>query len=66
MWIGTHAGGIWHWTTYSYSNLNNGAGNTNVHNNMLHKNRIMSWHFIYYGYSRAERKAHIYVKCRSD
>lgn len=49
-----------HFTTYSYANLN-GAGNPNVHQNIpstLHK----QWHYIYYGYSRIQRKAYGYIK----
>lgn len=30
VWVGTPAGGILHFTTYNYANLNNGAGNANV------------------------------------
>jgi hypothetical protein len=30
--------------------------------NIPHKNQHVKWHFIYFGYSRAQRKARAYVK----
>ena len=66
MWLGQAAGGVLHFTTYNYQNLNNGAGLANVIYNVNHKNRHLAWHFIYYGYSRTERKIRGYVKFRTD
>jgi hypothetical protein len=40
----------------------NGNGNANYNKNIPHKNRHLNWHFIYFGYSRDERKARVYVK----
>lgn len=61
MWLGQAAGGILHFTTYNYQNLNNGAGLTNVIYNVNHRNRHLAWHFVYYGYSRTERKIRGFV-----
>lgn len=59
-------GGIHHFTTYTYANLVNGAGNTNVWYNVPVNNRHLAWHFVYFGYSRSERKTYSYIKYRSD
>jgi hypothetical protein len=40
----------------------NGNGNPNVHQSVKYQNDLTSWHFIYFGYSRAERKAFGFVK----
>ena len=64
-WVGTPGGGILHFPTYTYTNLN-GAGNANVVKNVDHKDRHHKWHFIYYAYSRKDRKARVYVKFSDD
>jgi hypothetical protein len=64
-WVGTAAGGILHMPTYTFTNLN-GGGNVNYVKNIGHKNRIVAWHFIYYGYSRSQSKARVYVKFLND
>jgi hypothetical protein len=40
----------------------NGNGNANLVKNVPHKNRHFSWHFVFFGYSRPERKARVFVK----
>jgi hypothetical protein len=50
-----------HFPTYTYTDLN-GNGNANYVKQFAHKNRHTSWHFIYFAYSRADRKARVYVK----
>ena len=61
LWTGSKYNGILHFITYSYKNLNNGAGNPNVIKNVEHEDRHLSWYFVYYGYSRIERKTHGYI-----
>lgn len=57
-WLGN---GILHFPTYTYVNMN-GAGNANFHKNIDHKGRHQKWFFVYFGYSKKERLANIYVK----
>jgi hypothetical protein len=52
---------FYHATTYGYTNMN-GAGNANVLQNYQHQNQITGWHFIYFGYSKAERRAFAYFQ----
>lgn len=59
-WVGKDDG-VLHFPTYTYRNMN-GEGNANYFQNIVHKNRIMSWHFIYFGYTRSLRKARSVVK----
>jgi len=40
----------------------NGAGNVNLVQNVVHKNRINNWFFVYYGYSKTDKHAYVYVK----
>lgn len=40
----------------------NGAGNANLHQNINHKDRHTEWFFVYFGYSKKDAKAYIYVK----
>jgi hypothetical protein len=61
MWIGTAAGGILHFPTYTYTNMN-GAGNTNFVKNIAHKGKFVRWFFVYFGYSKKVSKAYIHVK----
>jgi hypothetical protein len=60
-WVGTAEGGILHFPTYTYTDLN-GNGNANVVRNVAHKNRHLTWHFIYFGYTKNEKKARVLVK----
>ncbi|CAD8140693.1 unnamed protein product [Paramecium octaurelia] len=60
-WIGTAQGGIFHFPTYTYTNMN-GAGNPNMVSNIVHKNRHLEWFFVYFGYSKNERKGFVGVK----
>ena len=64
-WVGTPQGGIISAPTYSYTNLN-GAGNANVVHNLEHKNRHLQWHFVYFAYSRKERKARLFIKFKDS
>lgn len=52
---------FYHFTTYTYVNLN-GAGNANVIVNINHGQMHSQWHFMYFGYSKALKKAYIYIK----
>ena len=60
-WVGTAEGGILHFPTYTYTDLN-GNGNANYFKNIPHKNRHVNWHFVYFAYSNQDRKARVYVK----
>jgi len=60
-WVGTAENGILHFPTYTYTDMN-GNGNANLVKNIQHKNRHFTWHFVWFGYSRVERKARAYVK----
>lgn len=61
LWLGAQEGGIYHFPTYTYSNMN-GGGNANYFKNLAHKNRHTKWHFVYYGYSKKDSTAYAYVK----
>jgi len=60
-WIGTADGGIIHFPTYSYTSMN-GEGHPNLVNNIPHKNRINNWFFVYFGYSKNEKKGFVGVR----
>lgn len=64
-WVGTQDKGILLFPTYSYSNLE-GAGDSNVAKQIPHENRHLAWFFVYFGYSRSERRARVYVKFHED
>lgn len=64
MWVGTGLGGILHFATYDYTNIY-GAGNVNSVQNILYKNDLPRWHFVYFGYSKPERKAFSAVEFRT-
>lgn len=59
--MGTPDGGILHFPTYSYANMN-GAGNTNAFKNIAHKNKHIEWFFVYFGYDKELAAASAYVK----
>ena len=40
-------------------------GNPNIIQNIKHEERHLKWHFVYFGYSRIERKAFAYVQFAS-
>lgn len=61
LWVGTPEGGILHFPTYTYSNMN-GAGNANLYKNIAHKERHLEWFYVYYGYQKSSSKAYAYVK----
>lgn len=61
LWLGRGAGGIYHYSTYSYTNLN-GAGRSNWPQNVRHFGRHVKWHYVYFGYSKTDKKAFAYVK----
>jgi hypothetical protein len=50
-WVGTSEGGIYHFPTYTYTNMV-GGGNSNYWKNIPHKGRHTEWHFVYFGYSK--------------
>jgi hypothetical protein len=56
VWLGSGDGGIYAFATYSYNDLV-GNGNPNVYKNVKYGEDHKKWHFIYFGYSRKERKA---------
>lgn len=39
-----------------------GGGNNNYWKNIVHKNRIREWFFVYFGYSKTKAQANVYVK----
>lgn len=49
-WVGTAEGGILHFPTYTYTDLN-GNGNPNYFKNIKDNDRHFGWHFIHFGYS---------------
>lgn len=51
LWLGTAEGGILHFPTYTYSNMN-GGGNANLVKNIVHKNRHLEWFYVYFGYHK--------------
>jgi hypothetical protein len=53
--------GIYSFSTYTYTNLV-GAGNPNVYKNIKYGEDIAKWHFIYFGYTRKDRRAFAYVQ----
>lgn len=65
MWVGNSGGGILHFPTYSYVNMN-GAGNANLVQNIVHKDRHTEWFFVYYGYTKTDRTAYAFVKWRES
>jgi len=46
--------------TYNYQNLN-GQGNANLFKNVQYKAELTEWHYIYFAYSRKDRRAYGYV-----
>lgn len=38
------------------------AGNANLVSNIQHKNRVFDWFFVYFGYSKNEKKAFVAVR----
>lgn len=44
----------------------NGKSDVNSGNQFATGGLHMNWHYLYYGYSRIERKAHGYIKYTSD
>jgi hypothetical protein len=59
--IGTAAGGIIHFTTYTYVNIHAG-GNVNVVQNVPYESDLTRWHYIYYGYSKPEKEAYAFIE----
>jgi hypothetical protein len=61
VWVGSGDGGVYSFATYSYTNLN-GQGNPNIYQSVKYQNDLTEWHFVYFGYTRKDRKAAGYVK----
>ncbi|CAD8155184.1 unnamed protein product [Paramecium octaurelia] len=59
-WLGKPKGGQIHFSTYSYANMK-GSGNPNAHQYVQHQDQHLHWHFVYFGYSREQRKAYAQV-----
>jgi len=53
-----------HFATYSYANIF-GGGNVNSIQNIFYKNDLPKWHFVYFGYSKAEKMAYAKVEFKS-
>lgn len=64
MWVGNSNGGILHFATYTYANIF-GGGTVNSVQNINYGNDLNKWHYIYFGYSRAQRLAHSLVEFRT-
>lgn len=62
LWLGK-ADSAYYFTTYSYTDMN-GAGNANIHKNAKQGAGVSKWHFIYFGYSKKEKKAVGYYKTK--
>jgi hypothetical protein len=43
----------------------NAAGNANIYTNINHAGLIQAWHFIYFGYSKAQKRAYFTTFLRS-
>jgi hypothetical protein len=41
------------------------AGNANVYQNVQHQGIIVAWHFVYFGYSKAQSKAVLFTEFKS-
>lgn len=67
MWLGSIEGGVLHFSTYSYKNIN-GEGKPNQFRNVNYKSDHIKWHFVYFGYSRLRRQAaaKVIFKSRSE
>ena len=60
MTIFANKNAYYHATTYRYTNLQ-GAGESNVVQNVQHQNLINVWHFVYFGYSRVNSRAFLFI-----
>jgi hypothetical protein len=52
--------GVYALATYTYTNLN-AAGNPNVFKLVRYNKDLTEWHFIYFAYTRKERRAFGYI-----
>jgi hypothetical protein len=43
----------------------NGAGDANINQNMVHQGYNQDWHFVYFGYSKAEQRAFAWISWRN-
>lgn len=60
LWSSPGSDGIYAFATYTYTNMN-GAGEPNAHKAVPYKNQLSEWHFVFFAYSRTERKASGYI-----
>ncbi|CAD8058815.1 unnamed protein product [Paramecium sonneborni] len=60
MWLGSIEGGVLHFPTYSYDDINT-KSNPNYYQNIKHNQRHLEWFYIYFGYQRTTRLAQIQV-----
>lgn len=60
LWLGSNV--HLHWTTYTYTDLNGNGQPLTSGADFQTGGQHFNWHFVYYGYSRTERKAYAYVK----
>lgn len=60
VWLGAGDGGIYTFATYSYTDMV-GSGNPNLYKNVRYGDQLERWQFIYFGYSRKERKAAAFI-----
>lgn len=57
-------GGFYHFPTYTYTNMN-GGGNANQVQNIQHNQEVTTWHFVYFAYSKLERRAFVNLVLKS-
>jgi hypothetical protein len=57
LWVGD---GIYAFATYTYNDMN-GRGNPNVYKSVKYGEQLPEWHFVYFAYTRKQRKAYGYV-----
>jgi hypothetical protein len=57
-------GQFYHCPTYTYVNMNAG-GNANSVQNLAHQGLNVQWHFVYFGYSKSEKRAFVNVVLKS-
>ena len=61
VFVGDTEGGVLAFDTYTYTNLN-GAGNPNLFKTVKYGDGLTKWHFIYFGYTRKQKRAAGFVQ----
>jgi hypothetical protein len=56
---------VYYFSTYTYTDLN-GNGNPDIHQGAPYTYYLPLWHFIYFGYSRQDRRAFAFIQFRDS